>query len=418
MEGSRSVPEDAAAAQVPITYKASDNLGVAVEGSRSVLEAAAAAQVPITYTASESLGGHALAVQAAARLSVEMALAALVALSAAWAYELTTVQLIRRFGHGAWEEAPLYGFDYVHRAVVIAYQEPFTLSRRARESNLVSLLLVGVLLCSFPLAYMQYLGTSRRAVGAMVCVIALSYSTLELGFVVLGVPLFYQYYVVFGFMWLYAVLRVLCPRGSAVPRQALRQMLVISIGNILCANVARPRNDVERFFTTVLVLNILREVARFFVKRGGYYLTVAEFPGSHLVNRDAAVLLVVAPHISAALMFRLELSSFESEVWSVGTVAAQAVLEIVGRLTVVQRDAWINRWARRLFGRRGGRRNTRLVMIATSASVAPSALAKQFTERTAAANNRRAVIAEYDSRVILVEMISEYAGTSRHSVDL
>ncbi len=164
------------------------------------------------------------------------------------------------------------------------------------------------------------------------------------------------------------------------------------------------------------MLNVLREIARFLINQGGYYLTVAEFSGSQHVNRDAALLLVIAPHVVTAVMFRLELSSFQSEAWTIFTVAAQAVLEVVGRLTAAERDAWTKRWARRLCGGRRGRRGTRLVVSASFASFAPSALAKQSTERLAQADERRAVVAEYTSRVILVEMISEYAGTSLCSV--
>ncbi len=166
------------------------------------------------------------------------------------------------------------------------------------------------------------------------------------------------------------------------------------------------------------MLNVLREISRFFINQGGYYLTVAEFAGSQHVNRDAALLLVVAPHVAFAVGFRLELSSFQSEAWTIVIVTAQAVLEVVGRLTAAERDAWTKRWARRLCGRRGGRRNTRLVVSASSASFASVDLAKQLTERLAKADKRRAVVAEYTSRVILVEMISEYAGTSLCSVSL
>ena len=165
------------------------------------------------------------------------------------------------------------------------------------------------------------------------------------------------------------------------------------------------------------MFNCIRELGHFFVNQSGYYLTVAEFPGSQLVNRDAALLFVVWFHISIGIAFRLELSNFESEVWTVGTVAAQAVLEVVSRLTAVERDAWTKRWARRLCGRRGGRRNTRLVVSASSSPFAvagaPSARAKQSTERLAEPGERRAVVSEYNSRVILVEMLSEYAGTGK-----
>jgi hypothetical protein len=162
------------------------------------------------------------------------------------------------------------------------------------------------------------------------------------------------------------------------------------------------------------VFNCIRELGRFFVNQSGYYLTVAEFPGSQLVNRDAALLLVVWFHIAIGVGFRLELSNFESEVWIVATVAAQAVLEVVSRLTAVERDAWTKRWARRLCSRRGGRRNTRLVVSASFASFAPagapSALAKLSTERLAEPGERRVVVDELHSRLILIEMLSEYAG--------
>ena len=65
----------------------------------------------------------------------------------------------------------------------------------------------------------------------------------------------------------------------------------------------------------------------------------------------------------------------------------------------------------------GGRRNTRLVVSASSASFAvagaPSSLAKLTAERLAEPGERRAVVGEYNSRVILVEMLSEYAGTGK-----
>ena len=216
-----------------------------MEGSSEVAATATAAEeVPSVPKASDepAAGGHAVAVLDAARLSVELALAALAALAAAWVYTVVADLLIVGPGHGAWHTAPLYGVDYMHREVVIMHQEPNSMSRRHRETNVTCLLATFALLCAFPLAYMQYLGASRRAFWAMVGAMALAYSTLELGNVVLGVTLFGSYQVVFGFMWLYAVLRVHCPSGSAVPRQALRQLLIVSIGNIFVQNVAQSHS--------------------------------------------------------------------------------------------------------------------------------------------------------------------------------
>jgi hypothetical protein len=214
------------------------------EVAATVTATAATEEMPSAHAASDepAAGNHVMAVLDAARLSVELALAALATLAAAWVYTVVTELLIVGPGHGAWHTAPLYGVDYVHREVVIMYQEPNSMSRRHRETNGACLLATFALLCAFPLAYMQYLGTSRPVCSAMVGAMALSYLTLELGNVVLGVTLFGSYEVVFGFMWLYAILRVHCPSGSAVPRQALRQMLIVSIGTILCQNVAQSRS--------------------------------------------------------------------------------------------------------------------------------------------------------------------------------
>jgi hypothetical protein len=85
----------------------------------------------------------------------------------------------------------------------------------------------------------------------MVGAMALSYSTLELGDVVLGVTLFGSYQVVFGLLH--------CR---------------IRITNS-CAN----SQDLERFFNTFVVFNLLRELGRYFVNQSGYFLTVAEFLG-------------------------------------------------------------------------------------------------------------------------------------------
>ncbi len=158
-----------------------------------------------------------------------------------------------------------------------------------------------------------------------------------------------------------------------------------------------------------------RELGRFFVNQGGYYLTVAEFPGSMQVNRDAALPLIAWFHIGIGIAFRLELSNFDSEGWALGTVAAQAVLEVVTRGTARERDAWLKSFARRRcdwFGQ-GARRGTTIALIAPATTIAhPGAPAALFKQQLPGLTyeERRAVVSEFHSRVILTEMISEYAG--------
>jgi hypothetical protein len=131
------------------------------------------------------------------------------------------------------------------------------------------------------------------------------------------------------------------------------------------------------------------------------------------LNRDAALPLIIWFHICIGLMFRLEVSNFDSDVWAVAAVAAQAVLEVVSRLTAAKRDVWVKRCSRRLCGTRARRRNTRLVVTPSSYvdAGAPSAHAKRPSERAAEPGERLAVIAEFYSRIVTIEMISEYAGT-------
>ncbi len=161
----------------------------------------------------------------------------------------------------------------------------------------------------------------------------------------------------------------------------------------------------------MVLLNVFREVGRYFVNQGGYYLTVAEFPGSQLVNRDAALVLIAWFHIAVGLWFRLELSSFDSELLTVGTVLLQNALEIACRLTAVERDSWTKRCLGRLCSSRAKRRSTRLVI-----SVSPSKLAhgaqeagphQKTEQRTVEPAERLAVVREYNSRVVVVEMLSE-----------
>jgi hypothetical protein len=162
------------------------------------------------------------------------------------------------------------------------------------------------------------------------------------------------------------------------------------------------------------VLNLYRELGRFFVNQGGYYLTVAEFPGSMQVNRDAALPLVAWFHVGIGIAFRLELSNFDSEGWALATVAAQAALEVVIRVTALERDAWFKSCARRCRGwaGRGARRSTKIAASAATPTIAhpdaPAALSKQ--QHPGPIGERRAVVSEFHSRVILTEMVSEYAG--------
>jgi hypothetical protein len=198
-------------------------------------------------------GGNQVAVVlSAARLSAELAVAALAAAAAAAGFHALNVALLRGFGHGVWEGWSMLDVDTARREVVMLTLERDSISRRHRDVNGAFLLSTFVLLAALPLTYMQYLGTSRRICLGLFGGIALAYLMVEIGYVALGV-LDSKLIAVFGFVWLYAALRVVCPRGSSVPRQALRQMLVVLGGNVLTVYIGSSHNVRPHSFARLLL---------------------------------------------------------------------------------------------------------------------------------------------------------------------
>ncbi len=213
----------------------------------AVLATAAAAatdKVPSARTASHEPArgsGTVIAARAAARLSAELALAGLVLAAVGAAYHMLSIFNIKNAARGVWEATPLHNVDYVRREIVIMTSEPNTMSQRYRKVNEVGWSWTFVLLCSFPLAYAQFLGASRQVCVWMAGAVALAYISLEVGYVVLGVELFSGFQMVVGFLWMYAALRALCPSGSIVSRQVLRQLLVLVAGNYIVWNFPASR---------------------------------------------------------------------------------------------------------------------------------------------------------------------------------
>jgi hypothetical protein len=251
-------------------------------------------QVPSARTASDEPArrgsGLVIAARAAARLSAELALAALPAAAVVAALHMLANFSMKNAARGVWPSTPLHNADYLRREIVFVSSEPDTMSKRHRSTNEVGWSWHFVLLCSFPLAYAQFLGASRQVCVWMAGAVALAYVSLEVGWVVLGIGLMGYYSSVVGFLWMYGALRALCPSGSIIPRQALRQLLVLVVGNYLVWNfpasrtvstaglliasrrppLTRPHQDLERFFSTVVMLNVFREVGRYFNNQGGY----------------------------------------------------------------------------------------------------------------------------------------------------
>jgi hypothetical protein len=77
----------------------------------------------------------------------------------------------------------------------------------------------------------------------------------SLGFVITANHAFLLYSPVLGFAMLIIALRLVCPRSSKVPTQAMKQALVVVVGNVLLINVI-PETGVRRSWRDSFVLSL------------------------------------------------------------------------------------------------------------------------------------------------------------------
>ncbi len=62
----------------------------------------------------------------------------------------------------------------------------------------------------------------------------------------------------------------------------------------------------------MLLLNLYKEMGRYFMVSAAYYLAVADLKNARVaVNRDAAVVPVIAYQTFMSIVFRLEVSNFD-----------------------------------------------------------------------------------------------------------
>jgi hypothetical protein len=177
---------------------------------------------------------------------------------------------------------------------------------------------------------------------------------------------------------------------------------------------------------TFVLLNLYKETGRYLMVSAAYYLTVADLKNAEVaVNRDAAIVPVIMYQTFMSIVFRLEVGNYDDPRVALATCLLQGVLEIVLRITAPERDAWVKRVSRRFGCGNRRRRATTLVValdapgshgqhlsvLANSFSGTSSALHRLKTyERIAAAEEQDVVVKQFQARMILVDMWSEFAG--------
>jgi hypothetical protein len=303
-------------------------------------------------------------VRIAVWLSVVCAVsAALLAVPAGAAVFLVDDQVWKTFGNGTDRFAAFRDVTRMER------REPFTLdfergSPSARGHHILASgwgLAIGLLI--FPVCYVAYLGASLNVCCSALGSAALAFTVMSMGFFLTETDAFLNYSPGLGFALLLGTLKIVCPRNSKVPTQAIKQALVFMVGNVLVMNVipesvvctcsrtttqtpselmtnwpwpirCTVSQDLTRFLQTFLLLNLYKEIGRYFMVSAAYYLTVADLKNSGVaVNRDAAVVPVVMYQTFMSIVFRLEVSNYDDLKVALATCLLQGVLEIVLRLT-------------------------------------------------------------------------------------
>jgi hypothetical protein len=105
-----------------------------------------------------------------------------------------------------------------------------------------------VLFC-FPVCYVAYLGASLKVCCVVLGSAVLAFMVSSVGFVVSEEYAFISYSPALGFALLVAALKLICPRNSKIPRHAIKQALVIMVGNVLGNNVV-PEKTVRTALLT------------------------------------------------------------------------------------------------------------------------------------------------------------------------
>jgi hypothetical protein len=163
--------------------------------------------------------------------------AALLAVPAGAAEFLVDTQVWTTFGKG------VHRPETFHDAARMQRREPFIVdfdwSTPTTRSQLVfaSSFYQTILLFFFPICYVAYLGASVKVCCLALGSAVLAFTVASVVFVISGQHAFMTYSAVLGFALLIVALKLLCPRNSKIPTQAIKQALVLMVGNVLVMNV-------------------------------------------------------------------------------------------------------------------------------------------------------------------------------------
>jgi hypothetical protein len=190
-----------------------------------------------------SRGGHGVSwgeLRVALRLSVVCAVtAALLAVPAGATEFLVDDQIWAALGEGVEWSGAFKNTERMQRREPLTVDFDCSTPQRRVQRVLASAWGQAILLLFQPVCYVAYLGASLRVRCLTLGSSVLTLAAVMAGFMASGNNAFLDYSTVLGFALLVVALRLLSPRGSRmrIPAQAMKQALVITVGNALIMHV-------------------------------------------------------------------------------------------------------------------------------------------------------------------------------------
>ena len=163
--------------------------------------------------------------------------AALLAVPAGAVYFLVNDQVWTTFGKGVDRKETFRDAARMQRRepfiVDFDWSTPTTRSQHVFASSFYQT----ILLFFIPNCYVAYLGASVKVCCLALGSAVLAFTVASVGFVISGQHAFMTYSAVLGFALLIVALKLICPRESKILTQAIKQALVVIVGNVLLMNV-------------------------------------------------------------------------------------------------------------------------------------------------------------------------------------
>lgn len=200
----------------------------------------------------------------------------------------------------------------------------------------------------FPVCFYMYLGKEGFPKFWAAVAVALSIFSFLVGYGYFGNEFLKMTNVLQTYVLFALALKFGLPKDSRIPRQMVYQILITVLGQVLLMTVKLYPLDLDWFVLLLfgVIYPIMRDVTRFMATKSAWYLSSEEgIAGSEgpEPHRAHAWLFVGWLQLFWSIYFRLQVANIADPTMALVIILWQAILEIVLRLTVKQRDSFLSR---------------------------------------------------------------------------